>query len=121
MTPYQSERFIAVLHGRGWRIPTATLLREFGEPDLVSRAAPSREWFYVVRPHIVVQTGLPRSDHAHRVEIAGPQARFGGCNRLAMWFYEAHGNKPMTWWRILRPWLAAPVRTSGPRTVAISP
>lgn len=107
MTPYQSERLIRVLHGWRWRIPTATLLREFGAPDLVNRSAPAREWFYVLRPYTVVKTGMPCCDYAHRIEVAGARARFGGANRLALFFYAKHGNKPLRWQRLLRPRQAA--------------
>lgn len=85
-------------------MPKATLLREFGPPDLVDRKRPDRSWCYVVTPHIPVrdEKRRPCGDFAYLIAVHGGAVRFDGCNRLSMMFYETHSNQRVKWWRFLR-------------------
>lgn len=90
-------------------MPKATLLREFGPPDLVARKRPKQSWCYVMTPHIPVRDEKRRmlTDFAYLIAVHGGIVRFDGCNCLSKMFYETHSNQSAKWWRFLRPRMVA--------------
>jgi hypothetical protein len=106
MTPYRSFHLDQLFRRRRGRMPTAMLKRVFGQPDLVSKALPNSEWYYVVKQHFFIGHPLPINDIAHVIQIRHNAAYYVSWNRLSLMFYEKYSNKSIKYWRLLRPWTA---------------